>query len=223
MLEVLIAVVAFAIVLAAINAVFYGALRLRNKTTTALEEALTLQQSISIIKRDLANIVTPGGMLSGGLQSGSTSNKMAGQSSPAFYTSTGIIDETSPWAEVQRVSYLLVDSTNRAAGQDLVRSVTRNLLPTLGEDQPIQQWLMGGVQGMAFLFHDGTQWLESWDSTAPDLATGLSNSLPQAIKVKITLSSDATGRTPLAPIELVVPLLVQARTNQTAQTTGGQQ
>src|SRR5688572_5904097 len=37
LLEVLIAVVTFGIVLAAMNAVFYGALRLRNKTTEALK------------------------------------------------------------------------------------------------------------------------------------------------------------------------------------------
>jgi prepilin-type N-terminal cleavage/methylation domain-containing protein len=37
LLELLIAVAIFSIVLAAINAVFYGALRLRNKTTEAIQ------------------------------------------------------------------------------------------------------------------------------------------------------------------------------------------
>src|SRR5436309_5204412 len=64
LIEVLIAAAAFAIVLAAINAVFYSALRLRNKTAAALDEALPLQQAVAIIKRDLANIVVPGGTLS---------------------------------------------------------------------------------------------------------------------------------------------------------------
>jgi hypothetical protein len=125
-MEVLIAVVAFSIVLAAINSVYYGAIRLRNKTAAGLEQALPIEHATAIIKRDLANLVLPGGTLFGPLQSSSISNTVMGQSSPSFYTSSGITDETSPWGDVQRVSYLLLDSTNRANGKDLVRSVSRN-------------------------------------------------------------------------------------------------
>ena len=56
LLEILIAVAAFAIVLAAINTVFYSALRLRNSTTAAIERALPMEHALGIIKRDLANI-----------------------------------------------------------------------------------------------------------------------------------------------------------------------
>lgn len=223
LMEVLIAVVAFSIVLAAINSVYYGAIRLRNKTAAGLEQALPIEHATAIIKRDLANLVLPGGTLFGPLQSSSISNNVMGQSSPSFYTSSGITDETSPWGDVQRVSYLLLDSTNRANGKDLVRSVSRNLLPAL-QDQPEQQALMTRVENIAFLFYDGSQWRDSWDSTAPDLATGLSNALPKAIKVQIQLLSEEAGRSRQreAPIELVVPTTVQARTNQTQATSGGQ-
>jgi len=223
LLEVLIAVVAFAIVLAAINGVYYGAIRLRNKTTSGLEQALPLEHATEIIKRDLANLVLPGGTLSGTLQSGSTSNRVAGQRSPSFYTSRGVIDDSSPWAAVKRVSYLLLDGTNRANGKDLVRSVSRNLLPVL-QDQAEQQWLMTGLQDIAFLFYDGSQWRDAWDSTTADPRSGLSNSVPKAIKVQIQLLSEGTGRGRQreVPIELVVPIAVQARTNQAQQATGGQ-
>ena len=77
LLEVLIASVAFAIVLAAINAVFYGALRLRNKTVDALEQALPMQQALAVIQRDLANLVVPGGTLAGALQTTSITNAVA--------------------------------------------------------------------------------------------------------------------------------------------------
>src|SRR6185295_3602218 len=68
LIEILIAVTAFAIVLAAINTVFYAALRLRNKTALALDEALPIQQTVAIMKRDFANIVVPGGTLFGAFQ-----------------------------------------------------------------------------------------------------------------------------------------------------------
>lgn len=228
LIEILIATTAFAIVLAAINGVYYSAIRLRNKTTLALDDAAPIEHGLATIKRDLLNIVAPGGTLSGTLQSTSSSNKLAGQASPNFYTSTGTIDETTPWSDMQRVSYLLVAPTNTGFGNDLVRSVSRNLLPSL-QDEYTRQRLMSGVQTLTFLYYDGNQWRDSWDSTTPNLSTGLSNTLPNAIKVQLQLASPAgrgSGRAssaePVASrrdsaIELVVPIRVQAPTNQTQQ------
>ena|SRR6266496_1248747 len=217
LIEVLIAVAIFAIVLAAINTVFYSALRLRNRSAAAFDEALPVQQAVAIIKRDLANLVVPGGTLSGTLQTTTITNTVVGQASPDFYTSAGLMDNLVPWGDIERVSYLLVDSTNRAPGMDLYRAVTRNLLAQT-QDAPVQQRLMGGVQGMAFYFYDGNQWLDSWDSAAQ-------TNLPLAIKVQIQLT--AQGNMPAlassAPIELVVPIDAQAGTNQTQLVSGGQQ
>lgn len=215
LMEVLIAVMAFSIVLAAMNAVFYGAMRLRTRSSEAMEKNLPREQALALIKRDLANLVPPGGPLSGALQTASTSNQVAGQVSPAFYTASGLIDETSPWAHVQRVSYLLANSTNPPGGRDLFRSVTRNLLPPAVEDPPARQWLMSGVEGLRFQFYDGLQWRESWDSAAEPTV------LPTAIKVQIALASEPQGRGARAGIELVVPVTVDAATNEARQATGG--
>lgn len=224
LLEILIAVAAFAIVLAAINTVFYSALRLRNSTTSAIEKALPMEHALGVIKRDLANLVLPGGTMSGTFTTTSTSNSVAGQSSPNFYTASGVIDETSPFAEVQRVSYLLTASTNRAGGKDLIRSVSRNLLPSL-QDQTEQEWLMTGVQTLTFLYLDGAQWKDSWDSTIENTATGVSNGLPAAVKVQLQLATEnsgsSRGQSREVPIELIVPIVVQARTNQTQQAAAG--
>ena len=228
LIEILIAVAAFAIVLAAINTVFYSALRLRNSTTAAIEKALPVEHALGVIKRDLANIVLPGGTMTGTFSTTSTSNSVAGQSSPNFYTASGAVDETSPFGEMQRVSYLLVASTNRTGGKDLVRSVSRNLLPSL-QDEYEQEWLMTGVQTLTFLYHDGIQWKDSWDSAIENTSTGMSNSLPAAVKVQIQMVSENSvgnrSRSRELPIELVVPIVVQQRTNQTQQVaaTGGTQ
>ena len=123
---------------------------------------------------------------------------------------------------MQKVVYYLKNPDYRTdTGKDLVRAVSRNLLATT-QEQLSEQWLMGGVQGMAFYYYDGTQWRDSWDSTTADPTTGLTNNLPQAIKVQIQLASQQTGRalSAPAPIELVVPIVVQARTNRTQQASG---
>jgi len=59
LLEVLLAVMVFAIVLAAASTVFYGALRLRNGAAESLEQALPGQHAFTVIRRDLANLVVP--------------------------------------------------------------------------------------------------------------------------------------------------------------------
>ncbi len=232
LLEVLIATAAFAIVLAAINAVFYSAVRLRNRAAEATDRVLPLEHTLAILKRDLANIVPPGGTLFGALQSTPTTSQagqsasallnntaasIPGQSSPQFYTTTGIIDETSPFADVQKVFYFLAGSTNGNVGKDLFRSFTRNLLPAL-VDQPVQQPLLSGVQSINFLFFDGSQWRDTWDSTTAQQAK-----LPQAIKVQIALAGERKGSSQGAPIELTVPLMVDAGSNATAQASGGTQ
>ena len=232
LIEILIAVAAFAVVLAAINTIFYTALRLQNSTTAAIEKGLPIEHAFSVIKRDLSGIVVPGTTLLGAFSTVTTSNSVVGQKSPNFYATTGAIDENSPFAEVQRVSYLLVASTNKAAGMDVYRAVTRNLLPSL-QDQSEQEWLLGGVETLTFLYHDGSQWRDSWDPAMQSTTTGMSNSLPTAVKVQIRLASEdgagsRSSRSRELPMELVVPIQVQQRTNQAAvavvaaQAGGGQ-
>ncbi len=225
--ELLLAVAIFAVVLMAVHTVFYSALSLRNRTTRQLEASLPRQHALEIIKRDLANLLPPGGTFSGPFQSATLTGGAFGPSgtsssnvyratlpgrvvSPELYTTTGIISETAPWGEIMRVSYYLADPTNNTPGQDLIRSVSHNLLP-IAEDQPEDQWLMGGVDDLVFLFFDGVQWIDYWDSTTA------ATPLPAALKIQLHLTNPATAPGRFDPIELVVPLLVQASTNTTEE------
>src|SRR5678815_5328211 len=95
LLELLIAVSIFAIVLAAINAVFYSALRLRNRAAAIMDKNVPIEHALAIIRRDLLSIVPPGTNLLGPLQTTSSSNLVAGANGPVFYCSSGAVDETS--------------------------------------------------------------------------------------------------------------------------------
>ena len=224
LLELLLAVAVFSVVILAIHFVFFGAIRLRNKTTAATDAAVPLQQAVTILRRDLMNVLVPGSTFSGQFQSApatasnlttSASSAAGGRRvSPDLYTASANLSDTLPWSEVQKVSYSLLPSTNGGAGLDLVRSITRNLLPALTEE-PESQWLMAGVQDVVFQFYDGTQWRDAWDSTTE------TTPLPQAIKVQISLAPEDSGPARLAPVELLVPVTVQARTNQVASASGG--
>jgi general secretion pathway protein J len=217
LIEVLLAVAIFAVVLAAMNSVFYSALRLRNRTVATLDQRLPLQQAISIIRSDLLGLMAPGGTLSGELKAtaqSSSRSSTAVTDLPQFHTTTGPIDETSPWSEVQKVSYTLVAPTNQTHGLELFRLATRNLLPSV-EELPTGQFLVGGIEQILFYFYDGTTWKDTWDSTTEEAK------LPKAIKVQIALALENGGQNREAPIEFVVPMTVQARTNATETASGG--
>jgi prepilin-type N-terminal cleavage/methylation domain-containing protein len=250
LLELLVAIAIFSIVLAAINTVFYSGLRLRNRSAAMIDAGLPIQHVTDVIQRDLASFMIPGTPLAGqltsgqattgptvgytvnggsGASSGSVPSSSAGGGSSGmgtsdmteFFVSSGAVEDNLPWGDVQKVSYQLVASANRSQGKDLVRSVSRNLLPVSATDQSTNQFLLSGVTSITFTYFDGTQWQTTWDTTSADPITGLTNVMPQAVKVEIQLAPTENGA-PRAPVQLVVPIFVQSQTNQPAQTTGGQ-
>lgn len=226
LIEMLLAVAIFAIVLLAINAVFYSALHLERTTSRSLDERLPLNQALAFLRRDLQGAVPPNsngvflcdfkcGAARGGLGSSGTASTLE------FCTTTGVIQDHDalgnplPWGEVQRVSYQLVEPADRTTtkGMDLVRVITRNLLPVTTEEVE-EQWLMDNIESLEFLSYTGTDWRDSWDTTMGD--TGL----PQAVRVRIQLAANTPGNaSQREPLELLVPLTTQARTNPA--TTGG--
>lgn len=223
LMEMLLAIAVSAIVLSVVTTTYFSALQLRNRTTKAIDDALPLQHALATIKRDLSALIPPGGTFGGELQSTPTTESSStltpfanGQRvSPDFTTASGSVDEYSPFADVQRVSYYLVDPINNSTvGRDLMRVRSRNLLPAT-VDEPSAQWLMGGVETVTFQFYNGFSWQETWDSTT-------SSNLPTAIKLQLVPAAEFNQPNQYlqTPIELVVPIVVQAGTNQT-QTAGG--
>ena len=72
-------------------------------------------------------------------------------------------------------------------GQDLVRAITRNLLPVTRRRMPEEKHtLLSGVQSLTFLYYDGTQWDATWDTTQQ-------TNLPLAIKVQIQMAARNPG------------------------------
>lgn len=197
LLEVLIAIAVFAIVLAAINTVFYSALKLRNKTIASLDETEPIDHAFATIRHDLANIVAPTST-NYLFQTTMISQPQFGQITPDMYTAVGQIDGLSPWGDIQKISYGLMPSAD-GTGRDLVRLVSHNLLATTTET-PEKQWLLGGVQNIAFHYFDGTQWADVWDTTTQ-------SNLPAAIKVDLDLNNKNQ-------MHMLVALDTQVRTNQ---------
>jgi len=202
-----------AIVLVAINAVFFSALHLREVTQAAVDEATPVNQALTVVRRDLQGAVPPGlnGVLTGDFKAGTVTS--IGISLPVaveMFTTTGVLHDNEPWGDIQRVTYELKDPADHAApGKDLIRSVTRNLLSTAALDVE-DQWLMSGIEGIKFSCFDGTQWYDAWDTTD---TTSVNTNLPVAVRVQIQMAGNNSGKTPPPPMEILVPIDSQSRTN----------
>ena len=213
LIELILAIGIAAIVLVAINAVFFTALRLRDAVSDSVDAASPLDEATATIRRDLQCAVTPKatGVLSGDFKVGNvTSTGINVPVAAEIYTATGALSVNAPWGDIQRVTYELKNSTSGAVGKDLYRSVTRNLLTETTPDVE-DQLMVTGVESVKFSCYDGSQWSDTWDTTD---ASSVSTNLPVAVRVDIQMSGDAAKGA--QPIEILVPVDSQSRTNSTS-------
>ena len=220
LIEILIAVAIFGIVLVAINTVFFSGLRLQRTTTAILDESAPIQQAFAMMRRDLQGTTLPptNSAFGSWFKSGAGGRSFGGSDATIeFYTTTGALSDENPWSDLQRVSYQLTNSTDKTTlrGRDLVRVVTRNLMPTAVEEYD-PQFVMSGVESMEYECYNGTDWRTTWDTDAGD--TGL----PLAVRVRLTMAREKNaGSAQREPLELFVPIVTQARTNATQVAGGG--
>jgi type II secretion system protein J len=218
LIEVILAIGIAAIVLISVCTVFFAAIRLRDATQDAVDNSKPVDLALATLKRDLECVVTPTNgtskVLSGDFRVGDITS--AGNNEPVsieMFTATGQVGSQQPWSDIQRVTYELRDPTVRnATGKDLYRSVTRNLLsPTTPQVE--DQWMMSGVQSITFSCYDGVQWWNTWDTTG---LTSANTNLPVAVRVDIQPMGNQ-----MAPMELIVPIDSQSRSNITVTATTG--
>jgi len=223
LLEVLLAIGILAIVMVVVHSVFHAALQLRNRADAAFSEAIPLQHTLTLLKRDLANLTLPTGTLSGVLQTTPTNHNSltheGEQCGPSIYTASGMLTDNNPWSEMRKVTYYLVQPTNQSPGLDLVRSVTSNLLP-VNEEEYTDQRLMHGVNALTFQFYDGSTWRDDWDSANTSTYTA-TNPLPAGVRVQLTLINDS-GVIAREPVELVVPVAATLPVMAETSSGGGQ-
>jgi len=220
LMEVTLALAASAVVLASIGGVFYSALRLRDRTALAVEESLPLYRALDVMKRDLKGALPVGGIMAGNfiygpLQKGSAISQGTGLQ---FSTTTGVINEREPWGDVQEIIYQVRPPTRRdeRGGQELIRSVGRNLLSTLGVTGE-EEVLLSHVDRFDVECFDGYQWRTEWDTTLSD------TNLPVAVRIIVEQTPEpGLNSRDWEPYEIVVPLEIQLRsvgTNAVEETT----
>ena len=212
LLELILAGGIAALVLVSVGTVLFTALRLRDDTSDMVDAASPVDAAVGFIKRDLACAVPPTNgttkILSGDFRVGDglTSVGVSDPVAVEMFTATGALNDKAPWGDIQRVTYELKSPINpSAAGRDLYRSVTRNLMPVSSSDVT-EQLMLNNVASVKLSCFDGTEWDDTWDTTNP---TATYTNLPLAVRVDIQMA----GPQYIQPIEFVVPIDSQSRTN----------
>jgi prepilin-type N-terminal cleavage/methylation domain-containing protein len=142
-----------------------------------------------------------------------------------FFTTTGVIRDGISSSDLQEVNYQLMEPVEgeKALGQDLVRSVTRNLLSFV-TPVPEEQRLLKNVEALEFEFYDGYEWRDTWDTSLSD------TNLPMAVRMRLLRAMPPERRNlEREPVELIV-MLAQAGTapnvsqeEETSSTSGGEE
>ncbi len=218
LIEMILALGVAAIVLLCITGVLFSVIRLRNTTQATVDAGSPLDQTLAVMRRDLECMVTTTNgtskILSGGFRLGNISSLgVPGAVGTEMYTATGALSDSAPWGDIQRVSYGLRSPANTSSpGQDLYRSVVRNLL-SVSTSQVDDQFLMSGVSSIKFSAYDGASWNDTWDTTSVD---SVNTNLPVAVRVEIQLTANSPSED---PITMVVPIDSVARTNMVLVTS----
>ncbi len=231
LIELVLAMAACAILLAAIYGFFSTAVHLRNDLMERTRDARVRAHAAGVLRNDLRNAIVSGGTLAAVLE-GSQQN--SGGSFPGylkFTTTTAPDADEMPNPDVQQVEYYIVtdrEAADQKAGM-LVRAHTRNLLATTTE-VATEEPLLAGIESMEVSFYDGTGWQDSWSFTASSAtssttasttsSTSGSSTLPEAVRVRLHPARKAGENFVPAPIEVLVPWTVEEAVQPTTATTG---
>lgn len=248
LIELLLATAIFAVVLLAIQTVFFAGLTLRNRATAALDDSLPVHQALAILRKDLQNTVTPGSVLAGDFRLGgpaSTTRSGAATASGAANASATSSSRSSS------LSAQSSGSGNESGGLDFftstgvlrewevggdIQEVNYQLMEPLQKtDKTWGQDLVRGVTRNLLAYTapepeeqrllENVESLEfefydgqDWQETWDTTVDG--TSLPKAVRVSLLMATDPKkSAVRREPIRMIVVLPDTVSTNSTSTTS----
>ena len=207
LMEVMFATMAFALILLVMQMTFSGALGLRNRMQKRVDQQAALPLAMSVMKRDLENMIVTGGLMAEGIICTEMGSPDMPDDQLEFYSTTAVVSDQFPWGDVQKVGYLLgvdpIQTVTTNLGQALMRMSLNTLPLEANEEPPVETLMLDNVRSLQFEFFDGLEWLQTWDSTVNEPA------VPLAVRARVevfTNNPNPTGRQTRV-WEILVPIL----------------
>ena len=96
LMEVMFATMAFALILLVMQMTFSGVLGLRNRARKRVDQQAILSQAMTIMKRDLENMIVTGGLMAEGLICTEMGSPDMPNDQLEFYSTTGVVSDQFP-------------------------------------------------------------------------------------------------------------------------------
>lgn len=230
LIELLSATAISAILILSLNTVLYNAFNMRDDSYDSVSRYSAQQYAVNIMKRDFKNMLPPSESLVGDLIAENAGGRNMPITQIEFYTTSGAMNDSGPWGDVQKVEYTVKEIPGLRPEDDdsskehlfLVRSVEPNVL-TETENDPTYAPLLTDVAGFSVYFYDGSSWTETWDSS--ELSESASEEeeavlLPEAVRVQILVykhpedreKQNARDANTIEQIEFIVPITTKSIT-----------
>lgn len=192
LIEMLLAMFAAAIIMAAIHGLFSRAVHLRNDAVQRVRETRLRARAAATLREDLRGAIVTGGLLASVLEGSAQAPSSSFPGYLKFSTTTAREDDNGVGGDLQQVEYFVASGGADPSVGTLVRTVERDPLSALQTNLP-QDALLGGVTAMEVSFYDGSSWTDSWSYSTDQ------PKLPEAVRVIIRQPA------PAPPIEVEEP------------------
>ncbi len=192
LIEVLLATLTFALILATVNTAFFTALRLRERSAERADLLQPRLQALDWFKRDLSNAFYSEAFLAERFLGEPDREARVPADRLLFYVTSKAVGPAAQLPARQIQYYLTpaerTDGRNQA--MELLRAETSNLL-TDQLPPPLVRRLASGLSSMTFEFFDGEFWTTGWDSDFTE------SPLPRAVRVRLEFAPETAGESPL--------------------------
>ncbi|MBT3595090.1 MAG: hypothetical protein HN505_03880 [Verrucomicrobia bacterium] len=190
LIEILVASVAFAMIVLVIKVTLLSSLELRERGQSRMDKLNTHMRVMEVIEKDLRQCLLTETTFAQDFKGDTLNGGVSRTDQLEFYTLSGVTLTNLPWGNLQKVRYYLEQPMGEgreelSEGLTLYREVTRDLNPSV-QNIILPQAIANRVSSLAFQYYDGEFWQENWDSTVDE------SKLPVAVRVRIEFLLDET-------------------------------
>jgi len=180
LLEMLVATALVAILAGSLYASLAIAFKARRSATDAVDPVRKVEIALAMVGEDLRCAMVPKGVLAGPfLGQEGTDDRGHNADTLEFYCAASSPEQAEGIGDIKKID-LACELSDDLRSHVLARYVTTNLLAPRTVE-PTREVLCRGVFAFNLRYFDGSEWLDSWDSTVED------NALPCAIEVTLQL------------------------------------
>jgi type II secretion system protein J len=180
LIELLIAMTMMSIIAVSLYTSMSIGFKARERAERVVEKGRAAEIAIELIKGMVGSALIPNGVLAGEFKgTNETDEKGYEADTLSFYTAAYTPEEGELACDIEKIE-IGTDVRENTSERIIYRKTTTNLLSSKTLD-PAEEVLCGGVRSLTLQYYNGTDWVDSWDSTEN------SNALPKAVEVTIVL------------------------------------